>query len=511
MENILWTIGTYFKPQMSYLRKDITIVISLITIIDDVYDVYGTLDELERFTNAVERWDLREMEHLPDYMKMCFLALFNSINEMGYDTLKKQGVHIIPFLQNMILLGGLKSFIINCGGAEMFWLRGSTWADLCKSHLEAKWYNSRYTPSFEEYMNNARISISASVVSAHAYVLCTSLISYEGLKCVEKYPNLIRCLATISRLADDLGTSTDEMKRGDIPKSIQCYMHETGVSEEDARKHMKYLIGEEWKKMNEARVEDGPHFSRAFIGVAENLTRMAQCMYQYGDGYAAQAHLDEPKAHLDESKSSSQAQVRLEFIWSVHVKEGHIKRDCPKYKAHDQSSDTAATTVMDVDVDEDEIDVLLTASEDGKSDWVLDSGSAYHLCRDKEVFFAYAPCEGRIWMANNTSSRVVGRGSVQFYMADEKSVTLTEGELLSDMGPVVLARRIDKGSNRCIELWAQERRDEAMTTHKVTNFAVHPGGECGAPKWGGAGHLGEKVQALQYGGAYTSLGSGVVF
>ncbi|GFZ07037.1 C-repeat/DRE binding factor 1 [Actinidia rufa] len=43
----------------------------------------------------------------------------------------------------------------------------------------------------------------------------------------------------------------------------------------------------------------------------------------------------------------------------------HIKRDCPKYKAQDQSSDTTATIVM---ADEDENDVLLAASEDGKSD-----------------------------------------------------------------------------------------------------------------------------------------------
>nr|AID55338.1 terpene synthase [Actinidia arguta] len=264
MENFLWTVGMDFKPRFSYFRKNMTIVNSLITIIDDVYDVYGTLDELERFTNAVERWDLSEMEHLPAYMKICFLALFNSINEMAYDTLKEQGVHVIPYLQKM-------------------------WADLCKSYLvEAKWYYSRYTPSFEEYMNNAWISISASVMLAHAYVLCTNLISYEGLKCVEKYPNLIRCSATILRLADDLATSTDEMERGDIPKSIQCYMHETGTSEEEARKHMKYLIGEALKKMNEARVEDGPFFSRAFIGVVENLVRMTQCMYQYGDGHGAQ-------------------------------------------------------------------------------------------------------------------------------------------------------------------------------------------------------------------------------
>ncbi|GFY85859.1 hypothetical protein Acr_04g0005970 [Actinidia rufa] len=37
-------------------------------------------------------------------------------------------------------------------------------------------------------------------------------------------------------------------------------------------------------------------------------------------------------------------------------------------------------------------------------------------------------------------------------MADERSVTLTKGELLSDIGLVILARRLDKESNRCIEV-----------------------------------------------------------
>ncbi|GFZ19756.1 hypothetical protein Acr_28g0004610 [Actinidia rufa] len=100
---------------------------------------------------------------------------------------------------------------------------------------------------------------------------------------------------------------------------------------------------------------------------------------------------------------------------------GHHK-GTGKGRWRSQARDTAATVVMAVD----ESDVLLAASDNEKSDWVLDSGSAYHLCRDREVFSTYAPCEGRIWMANNTSNRVVGRGSVQFHMVDGRSVTLTE-------------------------------------------------------------------------------------
>ncbi|GFY99519.1 hypothetical protein Acr_13g0009190 [Actinidia rufa] len=93
--------------------------------------------------------------------------------------------------------------------------------------------------------------------------------------------------------------------------------------------------------------------------------------------------------HRGTGKGRWRSQARGRTVRCFYCdQEGHIKRDCPKYKAQEQSLDTATTTVMAVDEDE--------------------------------------TCEGRIWMANNTASRVVGRGTVQFYMADGRSVTLTE-------------------------------------------------------------------------------------
>ena len=75
------------------------------------------------------------------------------------------------------------------------------------------------------------------------------------------------------------------MKRGDVPKSIQCYMHETGASEEEAREHIRGLISATWVKMNKERIGNH-HISNTFAGVAMNLARMAQCMYQFEDGHS---------------------------------------------------------------------------------------------------------------------------------------------------------------------------------------------------------------------------------
>ncbi|GMP98051.1 hypothetical protein CsSME_00046086 [Camellia sinensis var. sinensis] len=222
----------------------------LATCVDDVYDAYGTMDELQLFTNATDRWDVNAAEQLPDYMKICFLGLFHTINEMAYATLKEHGVHILPYLKNK----------------------------------EARWSYSGCMPTLEEYLDHAWTSSSIPTLLTHAYFLSTNAITKEELECIEKCDDIIKWSSMVARLADDLGTSWDEVKRGDIPKSIQIYMHETNVSAEDAKEHINYLISEAWKKINEAHVVDSS-INGTFVEIVTNMARVSQFMYQHGDGH----------------------------------------------------------------------------------------------------------------------------------------------------------------------------------------------------------------------------------
>ena len=43
------------EPHLRYLRRMSIKIASLITTIDDVYDMYGTLNELELFIDVVQR------------------------------------------------------------------------------------------------------------------------------------------------------------------------------------------------------------------------------------------------------------------------------------------------------------------------------------------------------------------------------------------------------------------------------------------------------------------------
>ncbi|XP_050260036.1 probable terpene synthase 9 [Quercus robur] len=57
MENYMWAVGIIFEPQFSKCRIGLTKFVCILLVIDDMYDVYGLLDELiECFTDAVKRY-----------------------------------------------------------------------------------------------------------------------------------------------------------------------------------------------------------------------------------------------------------------------------------------------------------------------------------------------------------------------------------------------------------------------------------------------------------------------
>ena len=74
-----------------------------------------------------------------------------------------------------------------------------------------------------------------------------------------------------------------ELERGETTNSIMSYMTENGTSEEQARKSLRKLIDQEWKKMNRDRVLDSS-FPAAFKEIAINMARVSHCIYQDGDG-----------------------------------------------------------------------------------------------------------------------------------------------------------------------------------------------------------------------------------
>ncbi|CAN1319112.1 Alpha-farnesene synthase [Linum perenne] len=55
VESFLCAVGLTVDPEHNSFRKWLTKVVIMILILDDVYDVYGSVEELEQFTVAIDR------------------------------------------------------------------------------------------------------------------------------------------------------------------------------------------------------------------------------------------------------------------------------------------------------------------------------------------------------------------------------------------------------------------------------------------------------------------------
>ncbi|CAN1779546.1 Alpha-terpineol synthase, chloroplastic [Linum perenne] len=278
VESYLWSISASADPKMSGLRKATAKVAVIVHILDDAYDVYGFLGELELFTAAIERWDVNELDKLPRYLQLCFMAVYNLGNEMAYANLKQQGFNSLPYIKQ-------------------------SWADLCHSYLEeAKCYHSRRDQTLDQYLKVAWKSVACAIVLIQGYLsMPDETLTNETLDLIFK-ADLTRLTSIIVRLINDLASSKGELERGDVLKSVECYMKEKDVSEEVARDHIEKLISETWKMLNQEILvvpADGsssspPLMQPSFVTMAVDVVRASHFMYKHRESRASPVSSDVP-------------------------------------------------------------------------------------------------------------------------------------------------------------------------------------------------------------------------
>lgn len=75
VECYFWVLGLYFEPQHSLARKILNQIFAFMITLDDIYDVYGTVEELEIFTDAIERLYL-----LSESIEQVILLIFHIVD-----------------------------------------------------------------------------------------------------------------------------------------------------------------------------------------------------------------------------------------------------------------------------------------------------------------------------------------------------------------------------------------------------------------------------------------------
>nr|AGV01227.1 santalene synthase mutant 12 [synthetic construct] len=258
LQSYMWSCAIASDPKFKLARETIVEIGSVLAVVDDGYDVYGSIDELDLYTSSVERWSCVEIDKLPNTLKLIFMSMFNKTNEVGLRVQHERGYNSIP------------TFI-------------KAWVEQCKSYQkEARWFHGGHTPPLEEYSLNGLVSIGFPLLLITGYVAIAE--NEAALDKVHPLPDLLHYSSLLSRLINDIGTSPDEMARGDNLKSIHCYMNETGASEEVAREHIKGVIEENWKILNQCCF-DQSQFQEPFITFNLNSVRGSHFFFEFGDGF----------------------------------------------------------------------------------------------------------------------------------------------------------------------------------------------------------------------------------
>nr|QMU24002.1 TPS limonene [Pinus massoniana] len=260
-----YTLGSCIAtdPKHRAFRLGFVQTCHLNTVLDDIYDTFGTMDEIELFTEAVRRWDPSETDRLPDYMKTVYMALYSALTEMAREAEKTQGRDTLNYARK-------------------------AWEAYLESYIqEAKWIASGNLPTFEEYYENGKIS-SAYRAAALTPILTLDVPLPERVLTGIDFPSRFNDLASsFLRLRGDTRCYKADRTRGEEASCISCYMKDNpGSTEEDALQHINAMISDVIKELNWEFLRPDSYIPMPARKHAFDITRALHHLYLYRDGFS---------------------------------------------------------------------------------------------------------------------------------------------------------------------------------------------------------------------------------
>ncbi|XP_057872518.2 bifunctional levopimaradiene synthase, chloroplastic-like [Cryptomeria japonica] len=214
---VYWTSSAVmFEPQYTACRLAYAKAGILAVITDDLYDNYATLHQAKLFNEALERWDPLVIDQLPEDMKIVFMGLYNTLTDISERAQEVQGrVDALPYLRQQ-------------------------WLHLFFSYTkEREWTERGYSPSLDEYRENAVVSIALGVTILTAIFCTGEILPDQILGKVDFRADFLNVVSLTGRLMNDLRTFQRERDLGELASFLQCYINEhPGCTEEEASNYM---------------------------------------------------------------------------------------------------------------------------------------------------------------------------------------------------------------------------------------------------------------------------------
>ncbi|XP_039144483.1 (-)-germacrene D synthase-like isoform X2 [Dioscorea cayenensis subsp. rotundata] len=261
VELYFWILGVYFEPQYSRARMMMVKVISMVSLMDDVYDSYGTMVELQHFTGAIQRWDFKAADEMEECLRVAFLAIYQTMGELEDEVLKDGKLYRIDYLRR-------------------------EFEKLAIVYLEeAKWRDECYVPSLAEHLELSIKTSTLNVVACASFIGMGEIAGKHSFDWVTSFPQIIKDVSKLSRLMDDVGGFEVDAKMGrkHVVSTIHCCMNEFGDSLEEAKARLLHLVEDAWKNINKECL----HLTipSALLARVVNSACTMETIYRKIDGY----------------------------------------------------------------------------------------------------------------------------------------------------------------------------------------------------------------------------------
>ncbi|KAF7847692.1 hypothetical protein BT93_L2719 [Corymbia citriodora subsp. variegata] len=290
VELFFWISGAYFEPEFAVARDILAKVIALTSILDDISDVYGTLEELVIFTEAIEmsvihilflkllnlidfikrqmchffglefKWDVNAIDGLPEYMQAWFKVLLDFYDAVGNEVAMKERSYRLVYAKEAMKKQARVYF------------------------HEAKWFHTNYTPTLEEYMPLALLTTGYEMLAITSLVGMGNVVTKHAFEWLLGDCKILKASQIICRLMDDIASHQFEQKRGHVASAVELFMKEHGVSEQETEKELWKQVEDAWKDINEAFLHPTPVQVPILMRIL-NLSRVIHVLYSNGDNY----------------------------------------------------------------------------------------------------------------------------------------------------------------------------------------------------------------------------------
>ncbi|CAL5060678.1 unnamed protein product [Urochloa decumbens] len=252
----MWPM-TILQGSLSTYRIEATKIISLVYVVDDIFDLVGTPEELSLFTEAIKIWNTAAADLLPSGIRSCYKAIYTTTNEIANMVEAEHGFNPLNHLKNawVVLFDGFM--------------------------VEARWLATNQVPTAEDYLRNGTVTSGVPLAFAHIFAMLGYDHSNEAAELADHIPSVVSCPAKILRLWDDMGSAEDEAQEGLDGSYRDFYLMENpSCTLGDAEAHMRSLISKEWEELNRECFSRRT-FSSRFTQACLNTARMVSVMYSY--------------------------------------------------------------------------------------------------------------------------------------------------------------------------------------------------------------------------------------